>query len=90
MPRPTCLVLALVAIGGALPASIASAQGLIIDRRPNVPVARTFEVREVTVDARIRDQVAEIPAIRAYLNSDRRIAFNTDGIFRHYPELDAA
>ncbi len=39
---------------------------------------------------RIRDQVAEIPAIRAYLNSDRRIAFNTDGIFRHYPELDAA
>ncbi|TXC72090.1 glutathione S-transferase [Sphingomonas ginsenosidivorax] len=38
---------------------------------------------------RIRDQVAEIPAVRAYLNSDRRIAFNTDGIFRHYPELDS-
>ena len=38
---------------------------------------------------RIRDQVAEIPGIRAYLQSDRRIAFNTDGIFRHYPELDA-
>jgi len=38
----------------------------------------------------IRDQVAELPGIKAYLNSDRRIAFNTDGIFRHYPELDAA
>ncbi len=37
---------------------------------------------------RIRDQVAEIPGIRAYLQSDRRIAFSTDGIFRHYPELD--
>ena len=38
---------------------------------------------------RLRDQVAELPGIRAYLQSDRRIAFNTDGIFRHYPELDA-
>ncbi len=37
---------------------------------------------------RIRDQVADLPGIRAYLKSDRRIAFNTDGIFRHYPELD--
>jgi glutathione S-transferase len=27
---------------------------------------------------------------RAYLAIPRRIAFNTDGIFRHYPELDAA
>ncbi|KQN08339.1 glutathione S-transferase [Sphingomonas aurantiaca] len=39
---------------------------------------------------RIHDQVAELPGIKAYLESDRRIAFNTDGIFRHYSELDAA
>jgi glutathione S-transferase len=38
----------------------------------------------------LHDQVAELPGIAAYLKSDRRIAFNTDGIFRHYPELDAA
>lgn len=38
---------------------------------------------------RIHDQVAELPGIKAYLKSDRRIAFNTDGIFRAYPELDA-
>ncbi len=38
---------------------------------------------------RIHDQVAELPGIRAYLKSDRRLAFNTDGIFRAYPELDA-
>jgi glutathione S-transferase len=38
----------------------------------------------------LHDRVAELPGIKAYLASDRRIAFNTDGIFRHYPELDAA
>jgi hypothetical protein len=31
-----------------------------------------------------------LPGVAAYLASDRRLAFNTDGIFRHYPELDAA
>ena len=38
----------------------------------------------------LHDRVAELPGIVAYLKSDRRIAFNEDGIFRHYPELDAA
>jgi glutathione S-transferase len=28
------------------------------------------------------------PRIQRYLNSGRRLAFNNDGIFRHYPELD--
>jgi glutathione S-transferase len=38
---------------------------------------------------RIHDQVGELPGVKAYLKSDRRLAFNTDGIFRAYPELDA-
>lgn len=38
----------------------------------------------------LHDRVAALPGIAAYLASDRRIAFNEDGIFRHYPELDAA
>ncbi|MGR4864855.1 glutathione S-transferase [Caulobacter sp. LARHSG274] len=38
----------------------------------------------------VRDRVAERPNIRAYLASDRRLAFNTEGIFRRYPELDPA
>ncbi|WNO53393.1 glutathione S-transferase [Stakelama saccharophila] len=38
----------------------------------------------------IHDAVAELPGIKAYLDSNRRLAFNEDGIFRHYPELDAA
>jgi glutathione S-transferase len=33
-------------------------------------------------------RVAERPNIKAYLASDRRIAFNDSGIFRHYRELD--
>ena len=37
----------------------------------------------------LRDRVASRPNIKAYLSSDRRIAFNEDGIFRHYGELDA-
>ena len=36
----------------------------------------------------IRDRVAALPGVAAYLASDRRIAFNEEGIFRHYPELD--
>jgi glutathione S-transferase len=36
----------------------------------------------------LRDRVAERPNIKAYLASDRRIAFNESGIFRHYKELD--
>jgi len=37
----------------------------------------------------LHDRVAARPRIKAYLASDRRIAFNEDGIFRHYKELDA-
>jgi glutathione S-transferase len=38
----------------------------------------------------LRDRVAARPGIAAYLASPRRIAFNEDGIFRRYPELDLA
>jgi len=37
----------------------------------------------------LHGRVQERPRIAAYLASPRRIAFNNDGIFRHYPELDA-
>jgi glutathione S-transferase len=38
----------------------------------------------------LHDKIAARPRIAAYLKSDRRIAFNEDDIFRHYPELDRA
>jgi glutathione S-transferase len=36
----------------------------------------------------LRDAVAERPNVAAYLRSERRIPFSTEGIFRRYPELD--
>lgn len=36
----------------------------------------------------LRDAVACRPRIRAYLDSDRRLPFSEEGIFRHYPELN--
>ena len=35
-------------------------------------------------------QVRDLPRIKAYLASERRLAFNEQGIFRYYPELDAS
>jgi glutathione S-transferase len=37
----------------------------------------------------VHGRVAQRAGIAAYLESDRRIPFNEQGIFRHYPELDA-
>jgi len=36
----------------------------------------------------LHDRIATHPNIAAYLASKRRIAFNEDGIFRHYAELE--
>lgn len=36
----------------------------------------------------VHDRVAARPRLKKYLASPRRLAFNTNGIFRHYPELD--
>jgi glutathione S-transferase len=38
--------------------------------------------------AALHDRIAARPQVAAYLKSPRRIAFNEQGIFRHYPELD--
>jgi Ca-activated chloride channel family protein len=51
----------------ALPTSLL-AQGIVIDRRPHIPIARAYEVREVSVDARIRDQVAEVQVSQTFHN----------------------
>jgi glutathione S-transferase len=38
----------------------------------------------------LHDRVMALPRIAAYLASSRRLAFNEQGIFRHYPELEDA
>jgi glutathione S-transferase len=48
---------------------------------------KAFE-RSIPGLVNLHDRVAARPGIKAYLASGRRIAFNEDGIFRHYRELD--
>src|SRR6185312_11670643 len=49
-------------------AAMAWSQGIIIDRRPRIPVARSYEIREVNIDARVRDQVAEVQVSQTFHN----------------------
>jgi glutathione S-transferase len=53
------------------------------------PNAMARAERKIPLLVRLHDRVAARPRIAAYLRSKRRIPFNQDGIFRHYPELDA-
>jgi glutathione S-transferase len=49
---------------------------------------RKLERRHPQLSA-LHERVARRPGIRGYLESERRLPFNQQGIFRHYPELDA-
>jgi glutathione S-transferase len=48
----------------------------------------TMKPRRYPKLAALHDNVARRPRVGAYLASERRIPFNEQGIFRHYPELD--
>ena len=48
---------------------------------------KAFE-RDIPGLVGLHDRVSARPNIKAYLASERRIAFNEDGIFRRYRELD--
>ena len=53
------------------------------------PRAMARRERDYPKIVALHGRVALLPRLKAYLASDRRIPFNQDGIFRHYPELDA-
>jgi glutathione S-transferase len=61
---------------------------LIEGLRYAFPKAMKRIERKVPTVVDVHDRVAKRKGIKAYLASDRRIAFNEDGIFRSYPELD--
>jgi glutathione S-transferase len=44
--------------------------------------------KDTPLTLKLRDRVRDLPELQDYLASDRRIPFNEQGIFRHYPELD--
>jgi glutathione S-transferase len=44
--------------------------------------------KKLRLMGRLCERIALRPRIADYLSSDRRLPFNKQGIFRHYPELD--
>ncbi len=66
--RTHLLVPALLATVLAVAAPSASGQGFIVDRHPHLPLNRAYEIREVAIDARVRDQVAEVQVSQTFQN----------------------
>jgi Ca-activated chloride channel family protein len=58
----------LFAAGWMTLGGLARGQGLIVDHRPHVPIAHSFDVKEVGVEARVRDQVAEVQVSQTFHN----------------------
>jgi glutathione S-transferase len=52
------------------------------------PRAMGLRMRSLPRLRALHEAVFTRPRILRYLNSGRRLAFNEEGIFRHYPELD--
>lgn len=61
---------------------------VMVGLRYALPRAMRVMERKVPRLVRLRDAVQERPRLAAYLASERRLPFNENGIFRHYPELD--
>ena len=61
---------------------------LIEGLRYAFPKAMARIERKVSAVVGVHDRVAKRPRIKAYVASERRLAFNESGIFRCYPELD--
>ncbi len=61
---------------------------LLAGLRYALPNAMTKLERKRPHVVALHERVSTRPRIAAYLASPRRIPFNTQGIFRHYPELD--
>ncbi len=60
----------------------------LVDLRDAFPRAMAKLERGYPRVIALHERVAARPRIAAYLASPRRIPFNQQGIFRHYPELD--
>jgi glutathione S-transferase len=75
-------------VGGKLSYADLSAFQVIAGLRYAFPKAMARAGRKYPGLIALHDRVAGLPRIAAYLVSERRIAFNEDGIFRCYPELE--
>ncbi|MDX2036229.1 MAG: VIT domain-containing protein [Isosphaeraceae bacterium] len=51
-----------------VPASTGLGQGFLVDRHGPRPIPRSFEIREVTIDSVVRDQVAQVQVSQVFHN----------------------
>jgi len=58
-----------IALAAATPAA---AQGIVIDRRPEIPVAGGFTVERIDVDAHVQEQVARVRVAQTFANPSSR------------------
>jgi glutathione S-transferase len=77
-------------LGGTLSYADLSLFQVIEGLRYAFPNAMSRLEKKVPRCVALHERVASRPRIAAYLASERRIPFNEQGIFRHYPELDVA
>jgi glutathione S-transferase len=75
-------------VGGRLTYVDLSVFQMVAGMRYAFPRAAAKAERRHRRVAALYGRVAERPRIAAYLASSRRLAFNEDGIFRHYAELE--
>ena len=75
-------------VGGKLSYADLSLFQLVEGLRYAFPIAAQRVLGEMPHIVRLHGRVAALPKVAAYLRSERRIAFNEQGIFRRYPELD--
>jgi len=77
-------------VGGRLSYADLSLFQLIEGLRYAFPKAARQALTSTPAVVQLIERVAALPKVAAYLRSERRIAFNEQGIFRRYPELDLA
>ena len=77
-----------VLVGNAVSYVDLSLLQMIQGLRYAFPRAMTKQERKHRRVIALHDRVAARPRLAKYFASERRLPFNQDGIFRHYPELD--
>lgn len=75
-------------VGGKLSYADLSLFQLIEGLRYAFPKAAARALERTPAIVQLHGRVAALPRVATYLSSSRRMAFNEQGIFRRYPELD--
>ena len=76
-------------VGGKLSYADLSLFQLVEGLRYAFPHAAQQALAQTPGVVQLHGRIAALPKVAAYLRSERRIPFNEQGIFRHYPELDS-